>query len=280
MCLQMLESLAGQDAAGSARQAAAWCLAAAAAAGRAAYRGAQSSQAGASPPQGAHSFVHKAAKWLRISFPLCKPLSTLAGNTHRLAPPWGLPAACRGLLVCWGEGSQADAYAYWPAGKSAQGASTKHAAALAARPADSAMKALVEHLAGSSSVTGNSPLPYYQRSIYMLMFLGYSVATPEHGVAHGDCRPAGRGCFWDNSKLQGIGAQVLGSCRAAPPLGLGPDLHPLPEVSTLPTTRILPLSSQSVPPYVRVHDGLNRSIACQAYNQLLASWVLLFSFWS
>ena len=54
--------------------------------------------------------------------------------------------------------SQAATYAHLPAGKSAQGASTEHAA-LAALPADSAMKALVEHLAGSSSAAGTSPWP-------------------------------------------------------------------------------------------------------------------------
>ena len=131
--------------------------------------------------------------------------------------------------------SQAATYAHWPAGRSAQGASTEHAAALAALPADSAMKALVEHFAGSSSATGNCPpsfRPTHQQSIHMLMFLGYSVAAPEHGPAHSDRRPAGRGRFWHGSELQDIGAQVLGSCRAASPLGLGPDLRPLPEVST------------------------------------------------
>ena len=54
--------------------------------------------------------------------------------------------------------SQAATYAHLPAGKSAQGASIGHAA-LAALPADSAMKALVEHLAGSSSAAGTSPWP-------------------------------------------------------------------------------------------------------------------------
>ena len=175
MCLQMLESLAGQDAAGSARQAAAWCLAAAAAAARAASRGAQSLQAGASPPQGINLIVQKAAAWLSISCLLCTPLSTRLLCTHLLcpAPPWGLSAAYKSCLSV-GE-SQAATYTHLPAGKSAQGASTEHAA-LAALPADSAMKALVEHLAGSSSAAGLLPYsPAFHRHNDLLKALcGYT----------------------------------------------------------------------------------------------------------
>ena len=74
MCAQMLEGLAGQNSAGNSRQAAAWCLAAAAAAARMASRGAHSLQAGAS---GARLSVRSAAMWLSISSLPCDWLASL-----------------------------------------------------------------------------------------------------------------------------------------------------------------------------------------------------------
>ena len=84
------------------------------------------------------------------------------------------------------------------------------------------------------------------------------MAAPEHGAVHVSCRPAGRKCIQLGNKLQGIRAQMLGSCRAAPPLRLGPDLRPLSQVSTcLQPSAYLPLSFEYVLSYI-FHDGLRR----------------------
>ena len=207
----------------------------------------QQLQVQAGRPPEAHRARKQVSLRLRVPDPLCRRQPHGSASASLSASPLlhslGIHASSVQLLLggcllpvkgCSSLGdSQAASHAYWLAGKSTRGASAEHAA-LASLPADSAMKALVEHLAGSSSAAGDSSMsvrPSRQQPIYMLIFSRRSVAAPEHGAAHVSCRPAGRECFRDSSKLQGIGAQVLDSCGAAARLGLGPDLRPLPEVS-------------------------------------------------
>ena len=147
--VQMLEALT-QETAINVKQVAAWCLAAAAASARASSRGFQTSNTGGEQRDcvglvmrtGTYVYSHASAMLLWMSgqtivYPLPVSGTVTAGSVN--------PGA---LQAC----SQLYQHSLLPAGGIQTLSSDQ--AALAALPAESAMKALIEHLTASSAASG------------------------------------------------------------------------------------------------------------------------------